>query len=122
MTDDKVKYILNSFFELEKDLYYKDSSCNLYSTAKKLDTNQTYLSRIVNHYLHRSFREYINELRIQYLLKTYHSDRKLRCYTVKAIGLELGFKSCNTFKKAFKKYANTEFSEYKKILVELDQK
>ncbi|GAA4278310.1 helix-turn-helix domain-containing protein [Aquimarina mytili] len=121
MTDDKAKSILSSFFELEKAYFYKDINCNLYNTAKRLNTNQAYLSRIVNEYLHMSFREYINKLRIQYLLKIYHDDHKLKYYTVKAIGQELGFKSTNTFRKAFKEYAKTEFSNYKKTSLLLDQ-
>lgn len=121
MTEDKAKSILNSFFELEKDYFYTDVDCNLYKTAKKLNTNQVYLSRIVNENLQTSFRAYVNKSRILYLLRTYKNNRKLRSYTIKAIGLEFGFKSCNTFKKAFKKYANMEFSDYQKVLIQLDQ-
>lgn len=73
----------------------------LMELAKKLDTNSTYLSKYININTNDNFSQYINKLRIQYVIKRLNSDSLLRSYTIKAIAEEIGFGTAQSFSKAF---------------------
>ncbi|PTX63974.1 tetratricopeptide repeat protein [Kordia periserrulae] len=100
--DDKVEAILQRLDKLEDTLFFLNSNCTLQSVAKKLKTNTNYLSKIVNKYKQQKFNEYLNELRIQYVLKRLKEDPKFRNYSIKHIAEEIGYKSTNSFTKYFK--------------------
>lgn len=112
VTDKKAATLLKRLNELEKTNFFLKQDCNLYNTAKLIDTNTTYLSKIINEHQQKSFNDYINSLRITYCMKQLEIDKKFRSYTIKAIASELGYKSVNTFASAFKKQTNLTHSYY----------
>ena len=116
--DKKVAAILEGLEKLEQSLYFLNSNCNLQNMAKKIKTNTTYLSKIINTYKHKKFYEYINELRIEYVLKRLKEDSKFRKYAIKHIAEEIGYKSTNSFTKYFKAYTKLYPSYYIKNLEE----
>ncbi|WP_299311551.1 AraC family transcriptional regulator [uncultured Aquimarina sp.] len=126
ITDKKAEVLLQKLSSLEKTVFYLSSDCNLYNTAKQIETNTTYLSKIINEYKEQSFNDYINELRIKYFRHKLSTDAKFRSYTIKAISGELGYGSVNTFASAFKKQTGLSHSYYiKKVNTEItnaDQK
>jgi len=81
---------------------------SLHSLAKKLQTNPKYLSKIINIYYEKNFSSYINDLRIQYLLRELKTDNSLQTVTIKTLAKKLGFGSTEAFTKTFKK--NTGFN------------
>ncbi len=100
-----IKDILNqlNLFESENKYLSKDVSLN--EIAKSFETNSTYLSKVINLKKDKNFSQYINDLRIDYAIKKLETDKKFRRYTIKAIASECGFKSSESFSKAFyKKY------------------
>ncbi|WP_299180432.1 AraC family transcriptional regulator [uncultured Aquimarina sp.] len=120
ITDKKIENLLQKLSALEKTEFYLTIDCNLYNTAKKIDTNTTYLSKIINEYKKQSFNEYVNELRIKYFRNRLNNDPKFRSYTIKAIAGELGYGSVNTFASAFKKQTGLSHSYYiKKVSTEI---
>ena len=102
ITDESVLEILENLKTFEEKKYYLRQDCTLAFVAKKLKTNTSYLSNVINTYKEKSFKAYLTELRINAALIRLKNDPKLRAYTIKAIAEEFGFKRQETFSKAFK--------------------
>ena len=88
-------------FEEKKGFLQIDLSVN--SLAKQFDTNSKYFSKIVNTYKNKSFTNYINELRINYVIEELKRNSRFRKYTIKAIANEIGFNTTEAFSKSFHK-------------------
>jgi len=116
--DEKVAVILENLKKLEDKLYFLNSNCTLQSMAKKIKTNTTYLSKVLKDHKQKSFYEYLNELRIQYVLHKLKEDLKFRKYAIKHIAEEIGYKSANSFTKHFKAHTKLYPSYYIKNLNE----
>ncbi|WP_430408646.1 helix-turn-helix domain-containing protein [Kordia sp.] len=113
-SDKTVDEILQKLKNLEAQEFYLNPKYNLYATAKKIETNTTYLSNILNTYKKMTFTEYLNTLRIDYTLQRLENDKKFRLYTIKAIAKEVGFKSHGSFSRAFKAKTGENPSTYLK--------
>lgn len=100
--DEKVEKILEKVKELEDKKYYLNKDCTMHNMAKRLKTNTSYLSQVINNHLDKTFSNYINELRINYVILELKNNKKLRSYSIKAISEELGYKSPYSFSKYFK--------------------
>lgn len=114
--DHRALEILEKLTALESSNFFIEQDCNLYNTAKLIDTNTTYLSKTLNTYKKQSFNQYLNELRITYVLIQLKENTRFRAYTLKAISTEIGYKSINTFTKAFKAHTGLTPSYYIKQL------
>ena len=80
--------------------------------AKKCDTNAKYLSKIINAYKDQSFVNYINNLKIDFILKELKENTILQKYTIKSISEEAGFNTAESFAIAFKKRTGIRPSYY----------
>jgi len=103
ISDEKIAKILVGLEKFERSKAFLKPNTSLVIVAKKLNTNTTYLSQIVNEQKGITFKNYITELRINYVLHHLKSDSVLRSYSIKAIAKEIGFKSEGAFSRAFKK-------------------
>jgi YesN/AraC family two-component response regulator len=97
-------------FETKKEFLQND--LNLAIVAKKCDTNAKYLSKIINAYKDQSFVNYINTLRVDYILKELKDNTILQKYTIKSISEEAGFNTAESFAIAFKKRTGIRPSYY----------
>jgi tetratricopeptide (TPR) repeat protein len=71
--------------------------------ASKLHTNSKYLSEVITQdFFHNNFNEFINKLRIDYILVKMKQDPDFLGYTVESLADHLGYGSRTTFIKAFK--------------------
>jgi len=86
-------------FEANKD--YLTPKITLYKLAKNLNTNSKYLSKVINKFKFKTFNNYINDLRIDYVMQQLQNNSTLKKYTIKAMAEEVGFASKDTFTKAF---------------------
>ncbi len=120
--DKKVQEILSRLDKLEASLYFLNSNCTLQNVAKKIKSNTSYLSKIIGSHKQKKFTEYINELRIQYVLKRLKEDSKFRKYSIKNIAEEIGYKSTNSFTKHFKAHTKLYPSFYIQNLNEKEKK
>ncbi|WP_299899632.1 helix-turn-helix domain-containing protein [uncultured Aquimarina sp.] len=114
--DQKVQEIIKGIEKLETQEYFLKSDCNLRTMAKKLKTNATYLSQTINQHKEKSFTEYINDLRITYVLKRLQEDSKFRSYAIQYIASEIGYKSSYSLVKHFKAKTGINPSYYIKSL------
>ncbi|AXT51768.1 helix-turn-helix domain-containing protein [Aquimarina sp. BL5] len=117
--DQKVSTILQKLEKLEAQEYFLKSDCNLRGMAKKVKSNATYLSKIISTYKMKNFNEYINDLRIEYVLKRLKEDKKFRSFSIKSIAMEIGYKSDNSFTKHFRAKTGINPSYYIKKLEKL---
>lgn len=102
LKQEEVERILKALLNFIDKEQYLNGDCTLSTTAKILKTNTTYLSKTINSEYEKSFNAFINELRINYALKRLKSDRLFRKYSIQSIANELGYKSKESFNKAFR--------------------
>lgn len=99
--EDIIVDILNNLKIFEKEKGYLDRDLSLPGLAKSIGTNHSYLSRVVNHIKEKSFKQYINDLRIEYAYIDLQTNPIKRRYTIKAIAFDNGFRSAESFSKKF---------------------
>lgn len=95
--------ILQGLDKLEKQEYFLKQECNSYNVAKKIGTNTTYLSKVINNHYGKNFNTYINDLRINYAIVRLKNDVFFRSYSIQSIAEEVGYKSADSFTRYFKK-------------------
>ncbi|WP_109301772.1 tetratricopeptide repeat protein [Aquimarina sp. AU474] len=100
--DKKVQEILKRLNKLEDQEYYLRSDCTLRQLAKKIKSNHTYLSKVIHKHKGKNFTDYINDLRIDYVVKRLKQDKKFRSFSITSIAKEIGYKSDYSFTKHFK--------------------
>lgn len=101
-------------FESYKSFLQKNITVD--GLAKDFGTNRDYLSKSVNELKGKNFSQYLNELRINYIVEELNNNEKLRKYTVAAIANEIGYNNSESFSNAFKKITGTLPSYYIKLL------
>jgi len=105
ISEETIEEILGDLHKFEQRKGYLSQKVSLSDTAKSFGTNSTYLSKVVNIEKEKNFSKYINDLRIIYAFEELKTNGTFRKYTIKAIAQECGFKSAESFSKAFyKKY------------------
>ncbi|MDX1350824.1 MAG: helix-turn-helix domain-containing protein, partial [Putridiphycobacter sp.] len=110
------KEIVAGLEKLEEELYFLRQDCTAYNVAKKLKTNTSYLSKIVNHHYQKNFNTYINDLRIKYAILRLKNDKSFRAFAIQSIAEEVGYKSADSFVKYFKAETGLNPSFYIKQL------
>lgn len=119
ISNEKEAQIINNLLELEEKRLYLKQEYNQAYVAKKLNTNTTYLSQTINKYMKKSFSEYTNELRINFILKELSENKKIRGYTTQALADLVGYKSGISFARTFKeKTGVTPFQYIEKLNAE----
>jgi len=98
---DTVMVILKQLEKFEKDKKFLVKDLTEAKLAVLIDSNIKYLSKIILHYRGKKFVKYINDLRIDYLIKLMKEEKKFQNYTNKALSEEAGFSSKERFTKAF---------------------
>lgn len=101
--DELIEKIALGLKKLEHKETFLDPNFKLAFVAKKLNTNTAYLSQYFNQVIQKTFSEYTQELRIQYVLQKLIDAPHFRKYTLQAIAEEVGYKDANTFVRVFKR-------------------
>lgn len=89
-------------FEQKKEFIQKDLT--QVKLAALLETNTRYIPKIILHATGKTTIDYMCDLKIEYLLERLKTDSRVRNYTQKALGQEVGFGSTQNFARAFKAY------------------
>ncbi|MBQ0735792.1 helix-turn-helix domain-containing protein [Aquimarina celericrescens] len=95
--------ILSGLERFESKKGYLQQNITIGSLAKDLKTNTKYLSKIINLYHKKSFVNYINDARIDFIVNELKDNEKIRKFTIKAISEHSGFKNAQSFSQAFLK-------------------
>lgn len=108
------KEILTKLVKFEQNLEFLKNDLTLVKASKKLNTNSTYLSRVINEEKKMNFANYVNSLRISYCIKEIDNNKKFRQYSVSSMAQEIGFNNIQSFAKAFSKHMGMNPAEYVK--------
>ena len=90
-----------SLFERSERFLRKDLTIGLLSG--QLNTNSKYLSEIIKKHSSHNFNNYINNLRINYIVRKLYNEPKYREYKISYLAEECGYGSPQVFVIAFKK-------------------
>ncbi|MBW1297246.1 helix-turn-helix domain-containing protein, partial [Aquimarina litoralis] len=112
--------ILEKLNAFEINLEYLKNNLTLVKVSKKLKTNSTYLSKVINLEKQKNFTTYINDLRIDYCIEQIKSDKKFIRYSIKSMAREVGFNNIQSFAKAFSKKTGVNPAEFVKKMQEFD--
>lgn len=98
---------------LATEKIFLDNNLSLASFAQHLNTNTSYLSRVINNIYNKRFSVLINEYRVKEVL-TYFETDELKEVTIFALAQKAGFSSKSAFNTAFKEYTGVTPSFYLK--------
>lgn len=99
---------------MQKEKSYLQAELSLTDLAEQLDIPTHYLSQVINEKMNCNFLDFINRYRIEDA-KVLLRDEKFEHYTIIAIAYEAGFNSKSAFYSAFKKFADTTPSKFRKL-------
>lgn len=103
LPEDLIDEILAKLKKFEATDKFVKKKYTLPQLAKELNTNGTYLSKVINETKQVNFANYLNQLKIEYAIERITNDSRFREYTIKAIAEECGFKTQQSFSAAFYK-------------------
>ena len=110
--DQKADLIKNELVLLmETQLLFERPDLTLNEVAKKLGTNTVVLSRVVNQQFELNFNDYINQYRVNAVIKRIALP-EFKNQTLLAIAFDAGFNSKATFNRAFKKFTDKNPKEF----------
>ncbi|KIA82435.1 AraC family transcriptional regulator [Flavobacterium sp. AED] len=101
INQDTVAAVLKQLEKFEKDKKFLEKDLTLTKLAVAFDSNTRYISKIISHYRDKKFVDYLNDLKVDYLIVLLKEDKMLRNYTNKALAEEVGFSSTQRFATAF---------------------
>lgn len=116
LSDEKLQSLKTKLEQFEKNKKFLHKNITIDNLAKDLGTNRDYLSKSVNELKGKNFSQYLNELRINYIVQELKDNEKLRRYTISSIANEIGYNNSESFANAFKKITGTLPSYYIKLL------
>lgn len=89
-------------FLLQQEKIYEDAELTLTQMAKKLKTNPSLLSKVINQGFSQNFNDFVNFYRIEAVKEKLNKGEQQR-QTLLGIAYDCGFNSKATFNRAFKK-------------------
>ena len=101
INQDTVASTLKQLEKFEKGKLFLEKDLTETKLAISFDSNIKYLSKIIAHYRGKKFVTYINDLKVDYLIRLLKEDKKIHYYNNKALSEEAGFSSTERFAKAF---------------------
>lgn len=118
MTSETESRILARLHKFERSNTFTNRNMSLPFLASHLDTNTRYLSHIINTHKEKDFNNYINELRINYIITKLKNEPKYRKYKMATLAEETGFSSLSKFTTVFKKVTTVSPALFVKYLKE----
>lgn len=119
LSDDKFLQLSLQLEEFEKGKRFLDKNMNLDILSKELNTNRAYLSRSVNELKGKNFSQYLNELRINYIIEELKTNTQLQKFTIASIAEHAGYNNSVSFTTSFRKITGTLPSYFIKALNEI---
>ena len=109
--------LIKKLTAFEEDEGFLDVNISSSILAKKMKTNQKYLSKVINHNKGKNFSQYLKSLRIEYSLKWIQENpKKCKQLTIEGIANNVGFKNAESFSLAFSEKTGLKPSYFLKRL------
>jgi len=112
LSKEMICYLDNNIQEFESSKMFLDKEMSLSSLSASLGVNSRYLSYYINKNKEKDFANYINELRIGYIVKSIEKNSNYRKYKISHLAEKSGFSSHSRFTINFKKVTGVLPSEY----------
>lgn len=112
ISDGTLAKLQSKLEKFERSDRYLRKDINLISVAHYLDTNQTYLSELIKLHKGTTFSNYINGLKIEYIIRNLYENPVYREYKISHLADECGFASRQVFMQVFKKITGVTPSYY----------
>lgn len=103
ITDDISKSLLQKLEKFEKSEKYLRKDISVGWLAHHLDTNVKYLSESIKIHRNNNFADYINGLKIKYIINKLYENPLYRKYKISYLSEECGYATPRVFLNAFKK-------------------
>lgn len=94
--------VLKYLERFEKNKKYLSKNIRLSSLASACDTNPYYLSQIILHEKGKKYTDYINDLKLSFIIEMLETNKKYRRLSIKGLAEEAHFSSVQNFGKVFK--------------------
>ena len=118
-SDDIDKHLLSLINDAMNDTsVISNPDFSLQMLAEMVESNMSYVSRIINNSYQKSFKTLLNERRIQEACHKLTDRQHYGSYTMQVIYEAVGYKSASSFIRAFKRVYNMTPSEYQKVAIE----
>lgn len=98
---DAVVALLKQLEKFERDKKFLEMDWTLVKLAASFNSNTKYLSKVIYFHRGKKFVDYINDLKIDYLIELLKTNKVIRNYTNKALAEEVGFSTTQRFTNAF---------------------
>lgn len=118
INENLINQILKKLADFESTKGFLEPNITIQTLSDVFETNNKYVSKIVNIYKQKTFIQYINDLRIDYALTSLKEDFRLRKYTIQALAIEFGFNNAESFSAAFHKKTGIKPTYFLKQLEE----
>lgn len=109
---DVVASVLKHLEKFEKHEKYRETDMTLAKLASIFDCNTKYISKIIVHYKNKKSTDYINDLKVDYIVALLKNNSIYKHYTIKALGEEVGFATTQHFTRAFSNRTGILPSDY----------
>ena len=96
---------------IENEKMYQNPVLTLSDVAKKLNTNQTMVSKMVNQGFNMNFNDLVNGYRVKAVIEMFQQEI-YKQQTLLAISIDCGFNSKTTFNRCFKKVTGISPKEF----------
>lgn len=121
MTAETEQKIMAKLKEFEESTLFNQKNVSLPYLATYCNTNNRYLSHVINTHKKKDFYNYINELKIAYIIEKLKKNPEYRKYKIASLAEECGFSSPNKFTLVFKKETEILPSRFIKFLNQEDK-
>lgn len=112
ITDETSTAILKKLMRFESSDKYLRKDINLTWLANHLNTNTKYISEVIKIHRNKNFNNYINGLRIDYIIQKLSENPVYREYKITYLAEECGYASPQVFVIAFKKESGVTPSNF----------
>lgn len=97
-----VTTVMNNMKIFEMNKTYLESDLTQVKLADILETNTSYIPKIVFYATGKTTIDYLCDLKIDYIVANLKNESRIKNYTLKGLGEEAGFGSTQSFTRAFK--------------------
>lgn len=104
--------LLKSIEKFETEKKYLEKDWTQAQLAVMFQSNVRYVNEAIRHYRQKKYSDYINDLRVDYLVELLERESKLRNYSNRALAEEVGFSSTERLVKAFKQRMGISPTDY----------
>jgi len=116
ISEEEKERVINRLEKLmETEKIYTRPDLTIDKLARRINTNRTYLSQIINEKHHKNYSNFINDFRIKEAMRLLSDPEKKEKYSIDAIANEAGFHTISNFNSVFKKQTGITPSIFRKI-------